>query len=150
MALTKFDPRIGKLKLPKLKLELVNDSLVAIVGKLQMSFPITIKAKIQWVSQDKTKVGSKPDDVELVWANHETIKIHYILGHPKVPEDVRECAVFLGILLHYAAIVQKKPEQNLLDHPDVAEWIDKQMLIMPAAQFLALFINRFKDWVARL
>lgn len=75
-----------------------------------------------------------------------TLVVHPALASERLPDDVRDAAVFLGLLLVRAAKAQRRLVGHVLDRPELVAWVEGEMALHPAAAMLAKFFERFGIW----
>ena len=87
----------------------------------------------------------------------EELRVHGIMAHGEVPEDILKASVFLGLLMvsHYrtqAKILDdrgegKKKIPDPFDVEKTLKWIEDSMGLEPTREWLSMFYGRFWDWV---
>lgn len=147
--MSRFDPRLRFVEPwepPTVPADrLTNDILVVAVKEHQRHFARPCCPRIGWAKSVRT------DTLELVTISPKgSVLIHPLLGHQKAPKDVFDAAVFLGMLMWLGKSRQRKLEKHVMDVPELAEWVEFNMSIHPGATFLAIMIEKFDRWVARL
>lgn len=143
---SRFDPRVT-LTAPITKVaapQPAADALVAAVRELRRFFPRPSKCRARW---GQVTPGLHQD---LIRVQRGSVVVHPVLGLPKVPDEVLEAAVFLGLLIHHAETAQRKLREHVCDVPELAEWLERQMGLHPSSEFLAKMLERFPEWAAKL
>lgn len=125
-----------------------SERLMVAQERLQRLFQPNYRCKLVW-GRKKLTLG-KDRELELVKLTKTSVQVHPILAHAKIPDDVLEAAVFLGMIMHKGFSAQTRPSGSPFDYAVLAEWIGQQMSLLPASEFLRQFIARFDVWIKKV
>lgn len=147
---SRFDPRLrtkNPVRPPTVPRERLDDRRVQEVAeRLQGSFPASLGAiQVRWSRRPSvSRQGLYRADLVRFHKGRNLVELHATLAVSDTPEDILTAFVFLGLLMAFS----KKEEP--FDHPSTVAWIEQNMDLCPASEFLGLFISRYWIWLTKL
>ena len=129
---------------PSIPLELLDeDRLQTLADGFRGRFPGSLAVlRLQWARRPSTsRKGLYRADLVRYLPGRRLVELHASLALPEAPGDVLAACVFLGLLMAYSG------REDPFKHEPTAAWIESNMEICPASEFLAMFISKFWVWL---